>query len=98
MDTGLIGRLDPPDAAADRRGGRATPRRLALAAGGERASDDPFDAPRRLAPRRRARPAYWQLAVNGGEPFDVGSSVKVLRPPLRFAGEWLGRGRAGRGG
>ena len=61
MDTGLIGRLEPADAAADRRGGRRAPRRsrCALAA---RAGDDPFDAPRRLAPRRRARAVLLEAA------------------------------------
>ena len=53
MDTGLIGRLDPPAAAADRRGGRARRGRAGAGGGGRARRRRSVRAPRRLAARRR---------------------------------------------
>ena len=74
LDTGLIGRLDPRHAAADRRAGRARASG-ALAAARATRGDDPFDRVDGWRLGGVRAPSYWKLSVNGGEPLDV-----VLEP------------------
>ena len=89
MDTGLIGRLDPPaPPLTDEEVARAAAA-IALALAAERAGDDPFDAPRRLAPRRRrARRRTGSSSVDGGEPLDVvlASARSALGRRFRLGG------------
>ena len=66
MDTGLIGRMDPVDAAADRRAGRARLRRPTRSA--SRRDDDPFSRRDGWRLGGVRAPSYWKLSVDGGEP------------------------------
>jgi acetyl-CoA/propionyl-CoA carboxylase biotin carboxyl carrier protein len=71
MDTGLIGRLEPPSPPLSHEDVARAAAAIALFVAGERAGDDPF-ARRdgwRLGGERA--PSYWTLAVDGGEPLDV---------------------------
>jgi acetyl-CoA/propionyl-CoA carboxylase, biotin carboxylase, biotin carboxyl carrier protein len=94
IDTGLIGRLERPQAPlSDEEVARAAAA-VALAAAAERAGDDPFERRDgwRLAGERA--PSYWKLSVDGGEPLDVVLEPQIKGPgPFRFArdgrGAWL---------
>ena len=82
MDTGLIGRLDPPTPPlSDEEAAEAW-----ASAQLTRRSDDPWDSVDGWRLGGQRAPAYFTLSVNGGEPFDV--KVKVPGT-FTFAGEWL---------
>ena len=82
MDTGLIGRLDPPTPPlSDEEAAEAW-----ASAQLTRRSDDPWDSVDGWRLGGQRAPAYFTLSVNGGEPFDV--KVKVPGTFI-FAGEWL---------
>ena len=98
MDTGLIGRLDPADAAAEPTRRSRAPAASAAARRSARATTRSTRVDGWRLGGVRA-PSYWKLAVNGGEPLDIvlTPNVKVsARLYLRAAG-WLGVRRAGRG-
>jgi acetyl-CoA/propionyl-CoA carboxylase biotin carboxyl carrier protein len=82
LDTGLIGRLDPPQPPLTDEEAAA-----AWAAGQlRRADDDPWSRVDGWRLGGVRADAHWTLSVNGGEPFDV----KVKRPgPFICAGEWV---------
>ena len=70
MDTGLIGRLDPADAAARATRRSRAPRRRSRSADAAR-GDDPFERRDGWRLGGVRAPSYWKLAVDGGEPLDV---------------------------
>ena len=77
MDTGLIGRLDPRHAAADRRGGRARRGLDGARRAGERR---PVRPPRRLAPRRRPRPVLLEARPSTAASRSTSCCANLKRP------------------
>lgn len=82
LDTGLIGRLDPPTPPLTDEEAAAAWASAQLVQRG----DDPWERVDGWRLGGVRAPAYFTLSVNGGEPFDV--EVKVPGT-FTFAGEWL---------
>jgi acetyl-CoA/propionyl-CoA carboxylase biotin carboxyl carrier protein len=87
MDTGLIGRLEPPTPPlSDEEVARA----VAAIALGAPASDDPWDRKDGWRLGGVRAPSYWKLAVNGGEPIDVALPAPGEPPGYAYRAGWLG--------
>jgi len=71
MDTGLIGRLTPPEPPLDDEEVARTAAAIALTIAAERAGDDPFERRDGWRLGGSRAPSYWRLSVEGGEPLPV---------------------------
>jgi len=83
LDTGLIGRLDPPEPPLT---DEEAAQRWASAQL-QRTSDDPWSRIDGWRLGGVRAPSYWKLSVNGGDPIDVRAELE--RPGRLTSGEWL---------
>ena len=80
MDTGLIGRLDPPLPVIDDREVAAVAALIQSFVNAERADDDPFSSTRGWRIGGIPGWAYWLIAVDGGPAVDVRVRGTAERP------------------
>ena len=90
LDTGLIGRMDPPaPPLTDEQVARAAAA-LAMARETASAGDDPFERRDGWRLGGVRAPSYWKLAVDGGEPLDVVLDHEPVAGRFTYVHGWLG--------